>query len=118
MNTHHTVDYWEIPTTDLAAAKAFYAAAFGWTFEDWGPDYVAVHGAGLEGGLARVDAPPPRGGPIIILYSDDLESSEAAVASAGGTIVAHYDFPGGRRFHFLDPSGAELAIWTPSKAGD
>lgn len=109
---HHTMDYWELPATDLAAAKAFYTAAFGWTFQDWGPEYAAFENAGLDGGLARTEGPIPRGGPIPILYSDDLSASETAVTAAGGVILDHVEFPGGRRFHFTDPSGVELAVWT------
>lgn len=109
---HHRWHYIELPVTDLAAAKAFYSQVFGWSFEDWGPEYCAFIDAGLDGGLARTDVPPTRGGPIPIVYSDDLAASEAAVIAAGGVIVARHDFPGGTRFHFTDPAGNELAVWT------
>ena len=111
---HHKVDFFEIPATDLAASKAFYAAAFGWTFQDWGDAYADIQGAGMTGGLRKVDAHPPgaRTGALMILYSDDLAASETAVAAAGGRVTEHHEFPGGKRFHFLDPSGTELAIWT------
>lgn len=111
---HHKVDFFEIPSTDLAVSKAFYAAAFGWTFQDWGDDYADIQGAGLSGGLRKIGAgvAVPRGGSLVILYSDDLGSSEKAVEGAGGTILEHHEFPGGKRFHFADPSGVELAIWT------
>ena len=112
MPAHHTVDFFEIPVLELAGSKAFYAAAFGWTFRDWGNDYADIQGAGLAGGLRRVSAPPVTGGPLVILYSNDLEASERAVSAAGATIVAHHEFPGGKRFHFVDPSGCELAVWT------
>ncbi|MCG8561674.1 MAG: VOC family protein [Hyphomicrobiales bacterium] len=106
------IDYVELPARDLAAMKAFYGAAFGWAFEDWGPDYMAFSNSGLEGGFRRTDDAPPRGGALVILYADDLEAAEAAVTDAGGIIVDRHDFPGGRRFHFTDPSGNELAVWT------
>jgi predicted enzyme related to lactoylglutathione lyase len=109
---HHKVDFFELPTTDLPRAKAFYAAVFGWVFEDWGPDYADVQQAGLAGGLRKVDVAAPRGGSLVIVYSDQLEATEAAVRAAGGEVVEHHEFPGGRRFHFLDPSGNELAVWT------
>lgn len=109
---HHKVDFFELPTTDIAAAKAFYGTAFGWTFVDYGEEYADIQGAGLSGGLARTDTPPPRGGAMVILYSDDLARSEQQVVAAGATITAHHEFPGGRRFQFLDPSGNEIAIWT------
>lgn len=106
------IDYVELPARDLAAMKAFYGAAFGWTFEDYGTDYVAFSNAGLEGGFAPTDSAPPRGGTMVILYADDLDAAEAAVTDAGGSIVERIDFPGGRRFQFTDPSGNELAVWT------
>jgi predicted enzyme related to lactoylglutathione lyase len=112
MPTHHTVDFFEIPVLDMAGAKAFYSAAFGWTFKDWGGEYADIQGAGLAGGLRLVTAPPQTGGPLIILYSDDLDGSERAVTAAGATITERHEFPGGKRFHFVDPSGGELAIWT------
>ena len=106
------IDYVELPATDLAAVKAFYGAAFGWTFEDWGPEYMAFSNAGLEGGFRKTNAPPPRGGALVILHADDLAAAEKAVADAGGEIIERHEFPGGQRFHFADPSGNELAVWT------
>lgn len=116
MATHHRFDFIEIPATALAAAKKFYGEVFGWTFQDWGDDYADIQGAGLSGGLRKVDAAPARGGTLAIIYSDDLPASEAAVTRAGGTITERHEFPGGRRFHFVDPSGAELAVWTKALA--
>lgn len=112
-HTHHAIDYVEIAVTDLDAAKMFYAGAFGWSLNDYGPDYAGIQGDGREvGGLRRDDEVRP-GGPLVILYSDDLEASVDAVTAAGGTIVTPpYAFPGGRRFHFADPSGNELAVWS------
>lgn len=114
MTAHHSIHYIELPSTDNAAMTAFYGGVFGWTFEDYGPTYVAIHGAGVEGGFdADTDKKPTRDGALVILYSNDLNTSEAAITAAGGTItLAQFDFPGGRRFHFTDPSGNELAVWT------
>jgi predicted enzyme related to lactoylglutathione lyase len=114
MSQHHCVDYFEIPVLELAGAKAFYSAAFGWSFVDMGPTYADIQGAGLAGGLRLVSEPPPQmcGGPLVVIYSDDLAASERAVTAAGATITARQEFPGGKRFHFVDPSGAELAVWT------
>ena len=112
MPTHHHVDFFELPVVDVERAKAFYAAAFGWTFVDYGPEYADVQGAGLSGGLRKASAAPPRGGSMVILYSDDLAASERAVTAAGATVTERHEFPGGRRFQFLDPSGNELAVWT------
>jgi len=104
------IDYVEFPGTDLPATKAFYGAAFGWTFTDYGPDYAAFEGEGTDGGFSAEDAPAK---PLVILYAHDLEVMEAKVRGAGGTIVkAIFAFPGGRRFHFRDPSGNELAVWS------
>ncbi len=113
MHTHHEIDYIEFLVRDTEASKRFYAAAFGWTFTDYGPDYVAIHGRDREqGGLRRADS-VPKGGPLVVLYSADLEATHAAVKSAGGKIVQEiFSFPGGRRFHFEDPSGNELAVWS------
>jgi predicted enzyme related to lactoylglutathione lyase len=109
---HHTIDYIEIGVTDVEAAKAFYFGAFGWNFNDYGPDYAGIQGEGKEvGGLRRADV-VTAGGPLIVLFSADLEASLAAVTAAGGSItVEPFQFPGGRRFHFTDPSGNELAVW-------
>jgi predicted enzyme related to lactoylglutathione lyase len=112
MGNHHAVDYFEIPVMEMDGAKAFYGAAFGWSYKDYGPEYQEIQGAGLVGGLRLTSATPTTGGPLIILYSDDLAASERAVSAAGATIVARHEFPGGKRFHFVDPSGNELAVWT------
>jgi predicted enzyme related to lactoylglutathione lyase len=110
---HHTVDFFEIPVLDMAGAKAFYAAAFGWAYKDYGPSYADIQGAGLTGGLRLVTVPPAvSNGPLIIIYSDDLVATERAVTAAGATITERHEFPGGRRFHFVDPGGSELAVWT------
>jgi predicted enzyme related to lactoylglutathione lyase len=111
-NNH--IDYVEFAAEDLGAFKKFYAAAFGWTFQDWGPDYVSFEGAGLQGG-ARGGETPVAGSTTVILYADDLDASEKAVVKAGGVITAHHDFPGGRRFHFTDTGGNSLAVWTKAE---
>lgn len=110
------IDYVEMPAMDFAATKVFYAAAFGWDFEEWGDDYLAFSNSGLEGGFRKVDSPPPRGGSLVILYAEDLDAAEESVTGAGGEIVERHDFPGGRRFHFTDPSGNELAVWTKAES--
>jgi uncharacterized protein len=112
-HVHHAIDYVEIAVTDIGSAKDFYAGAFGWSPVDYGPDYAGVRIGGREVGGLRRDAEVRAGGPLVILYSRDLEASADAVAAAGGTIVRPaYAFPGGRRFHFADPAGNELAVWS------
>jgi predicted enzyme related to lactoylglutathione lyase len=111
---HHAIDYIEINVTDLPTAKTFYRDAFGWEFNDYGPDYAGIRspdGEGEVGGLNPNAAPMP-GGPLVLLWSADLDASVAAVTAAGGSVIqGPYDFPGGRRFHFRDPSGNELGVW-------
>lgn len=113
-HAHHRLDYAEIAVTDLRAAQRFYGLAFGWEFNDYGPDYAGIKGAdGDEIGGFRHDEVVRPGGPLLILYSTDLEESAEAVRRAGGEVVeGPYEFPGGRRFHFTDPSGNELAVWS------
>jgi predicted enzyme related to lactoylglutathione lyase len=115
MSAHHHFNYIELPTLDIARMKEFYGAVFGWSFVDYGPAYAAITGAGVDGGFdANAGARKPSDqGALIVLYSDNLDKSEAAINAAGGEITARqFDFPGGRRFHFTDPSGNELAVWT------
>ena len=113
MHAHHGIDYVELTVRDLAAAKRFYAEAFDWKFNDYGPEYAGIQGVdGEVGGLHRTDA-LRLGGPLVILYSDDLDASLAGIRAAGGRIVREpFAFPGGRRFHFTDPSGNELGVWS------
>ncbi|MEM9069192.1 MAG: VOC family protein [Myxococcota bacterium] len=113
MERHHRIDYLEFSVTDLDRAKAFYGAAFGWSFTDYGPGYVGIQGGKREqGGFAKVDS-VRTGGPLVVLYSDDLETTQDAVTEAGGTITKGiFEFPGGRRFEFHDPDGNALAVWT------
>ena len=111
---HHTIDYIEINVTDLPAAKRFYADAFGWQFNDYGPDYAGIRSADGEGEVGGLNParPPVPGGPLVLLWSADLDASVAAVNAAGGAVTeGPYGFPGGRRFHFRDPSGNELGVW-------
>lgn len=111
---HHTVDYLELAVHDVAKAKGFYGKAFGWAFNDYGPEYAGIQkeGGGEVGGLnGTSDAPVGR--PLLVLYSRDLEATRVAVVQAGGSIVREiFKFPGGRRFHFKDPSGNECAVWS------
>lgn len=105
------IDYVELPGGGLGATKDFYAAAFGWSFTDYGPDYAAFS-EGVDGGF-NADPADPTAKPLVVLYAHDLEAMAAKVASAGGKIGRPiFAFPGGRRFHFTDPAGNELAVWS------
>ena len=117
-HTHHTFDYIELPAPDLAASTAFYSRAFGWGFNDYGDGAYAgirsADGNGEVGGLNPAARPGPVG-PLVLLFSTDLDASVVAVRDAGGTVVeGPYEFPGGRRFHFHDPAGNELGVWSES----
>ena len=105
------LDYLELPATGMTETKTFYETAFGWVFQDYGPDYAGFD-EGIDGGF---DADPTtrKRQPLPILYAHDLEAMAAKVEAAGGRIVRPiFAFPGGRRFQFLDPSGNELAVWS------
>jgi predicted enzyme related to lactoylglutathione lyase len=106
------IDYIEFPGADLPATKGFYEQAFGWTFTDYGPSYAAFDNGGVDGGINAY--PEDRAAaPLVILFTTDLEAMEAKVKAAGGTITRPiFDFPGGRRFHFRDPSGNELGVFS------
>jgi len=106
------VDYIEFATTNIAETKKFYSTVFSWEFTDYGPDYTSFTDGRLAGGFA-VASEVSVGGPLIVLYSADLEQIETRVSESGGRIVREiFEFPGGRRFHFTDPSGNELAVWS------
>lgn len=114
MPAHEKLNYVEYPARDLAATQAFFQAAFGWTFAQYGPDYAAFSGQGLDGGFYRAGlaATSAQGGALLVFYSERLEETLAKVTAAGGQIVKPvFAFPGGRRFHFTEPSGNEFAVW-------
>ncbi|MEM6470980.1 MAG: VOC family protein [Planctomycetota bacterium] len=116
---HHQINYIELPALDLEAAKRFYQAAFDWSFNDYGPQYMGIKkqdSDGEIGGICLAES-VAKGGPLVILYSRDLESSLQSVKQAGGEISLEIiSFPGGRRFQFLDPSGNELGVWSDQPA--
>ena len=106
------IDYIEFNVADIARSKAFYGKSFGWRFTDYGPDYCAFSDGRLKGGFAAT-GPVTAGGPLVILYDAGLAEILCRIEESGGTIVKPiFEFPGGRRFHFTDPDGYELAVWT------
>lgn len=111
---HHSINYIEFPLADVDATKAFYGQAFGWSFQDYGPDYVSFTGAAVDGGFNREAAASTTGsGVLVVLYSADLQATLQAVRDAGAPISREpFSFPGGRRFHFIDPNGSEVAVWS------
>ena len=111
MSRNKTIDYVEFHATDLVAIKQFYSQVFGWEFEDYGPDYTSFKDGRMAGGFSRGPVSP--GGPLVVIYVDDLQSAEKQIKDAGGQITREiFSFPGGSRFHFSDPSGNELAAWS------
>jgi hypothetical protein len=107
----YSIDYIELHVSAVPANKKFYGDAFGWQFQDWGPDYASFDGAGIAGGIANGEV-SASGAPLVILYASKLEEALSRVEAASGRIVKPiFSFPGGRRFHFTDPAGNELAIW-------
>lgn len=115
MSEHNKISYLEFPARDLSATKAFFIQAFNWVFEDYGPEYAAFSNQGLDGGFyaSEMISSSDNGAVLVVLYSDDLETTQGNVKAAGGTISKSiFSFPGGRRFHFIEPSGNELAVWS------
>ncbi len=115
MSEHEKINYIELPATNIVATKHFFETVFGWSFVDYGPTYTSFSDAGIEGGFYQSDqsASVENGSVLIVLYSQDLEQTQAKVEGAGGVIVKPiFSFPGGRRFHFTGPSGNEYAVWS------
>ena len=106
------MDYIEFRTKDIEETKRFYSEVFAWEFTDYGPDYTSFSDGRLTGGFS-VAPQVQAGGPLVVLYSTNLSEIEARIGEGGGQIVRPiFEFPGGRRFHFTDPSGNELAVWS------
>ncbi len=115
MNQHEKINYVEFPAKDLEATKSFFTEVFGWKFTDYGSEYCDFANEGMNGGFYKADksAKYEDGSAIIIFYSKDLEATQKKVEEAGGVIVRPiFPFPGGRRFHFTEPSGNEFAVWS------
>ncbi|GLQ54078.1 VOC family protein [Devosia nitrariae] len=106
------INYVEFASPDIAASKQFFANAFGWGFDDYGPEYQAFADAGIDGGIDGTSNGPARA-PLVILKADDLEAALKRVEDAGGVVTKPiFNFPGGRRFEFREPGGNELAVWS------
>jgi predicted enzyme related to lactoylglutathione lyase len=114
---HHKINYIEFTTTDIEQAKQFYSTVFGWSFKDWGPDYIdcKAEDSGIAIGFAKGSPQQEqlKSAPLAVLYSADLKATEEAIIAAGGSIVVStFEFPGGRRFHFSDGAGNLLGVWS------
>ena len=115
MNANNKINYVEFPARDIEATKTFFTTVFGWGFIDYGPEYASFSDQGINGGFYKSElaSSTQTGGALIVLYSDSLEEVQVQVERAGGVILKPiFSFPGGRRFHFAEPSGNELAVWS------
>ena len=113
MRAENRIDYVEIPVTDLNKALYFFADLFGWTFQSYGDDYMSFSDGRMDGGFRRSSEPAPATGVLVVFFSADIERDFDRVQQLGATISEPvFSFPGGRRFHFVDPTGTEFAIWT------
>ena len=112
MSTNNHINYVEFKASNLEKIKEFYSNTFSWTFTDYGPTYTAFSDSGLEGGFEQFNEPVINGA-LVVLYHEALEEIQSLVEQNGGKISKPiFSFPGGRRFHFVDPAGNELAIWS------
>ena len=111
---NHTINYIELYLAKADETKAFYSSVFGWEFQDWGDEYISFSGADVDGGFSAMRQPgQPDAGTLCVLFAVDLEATLQAVKAAGQKIHTEiFAFPGGRRFHFIDPNGNELAVWS------
>ena len=115
MKRNLTMDYIEFPVKDIEATKTFFNELFGWEFTDYGPDYISFNDGRTDGGFYKADtvAKVETGSVLVVVYAEELEPLLEKVKQLSGHINKDiYDFPGGRRFHFLDPNGNEYAVWS------
>ncbi|MCL9774950.1 VOC family protein [Vibrio methylphosphonaticus] len=118
MSMHEKLDYVEFAARDLTATKTFFNAVFEWEFQDYGDEYSAFSGQGMNGGFYQADlcSVSAQGGALLVFYSNNIEETYKKVVLSKGRIVREiFDFPGGCRFHFIEPSGNEFAVWSESK---
>ncbi len=115
MNEHEKINYVELPAKNIEATKDFFTQSFGWEFVDFGSDYTSFSNQGLDGGFYRSElkASTSTGSALIVFYSQNLEATQEKIENAGGVIVEPiFEFPGGQRFQFTEPSGNEFAVWS------
>ncbi|MEY8021647.1 VOC family protein [Muriicola sp. SD30] len=109
---NNIISYIEFKTNDIAVTKNFYGKVFGWKFTDYGPTYTSFSESGVLGGFEKTDEQVTHG-VLVVLYHEDLKAVIEAITKNGGEIVQDiFSFPGGKRFHFKDPGGNELAVWS------
>ncbi len=119
MNEHEKINYIELPAKDLNETKEFFTQVFGWSFQDFGPEYTAFSNQGIDGGFfkSNLTSSTSNGAALIVFYSIDLEATQEKVKKENGIIVKSiFPFPGGHRFHFTEPSGNDFAVWSDKHA--
>jgi predicted enzyme related to lactoylglutathione lyase len=119
MNQHEKLNYVEFSAKDLESTKAFFSKVFGWGFVDYGPEYAAFSNEGLDGGFfkSELSSRTENGGALLVFYSSYIEATLDKVVKNGGNIIRPiFEFPGGCRFHFVEPSGNEFAVWSEARA--
>ncbi|MCS0392348.1 VOC family protein [Vibrio diabolicus] len=117
MHQHEKLNYVEFGSTNINATKQFFERTFDWTFIDYGPEYSAFSGQGLDGGFFKSEFvnQTANGGALLVFYSSDIQATQIKVELHGGKIIRPiFEFPGGCRFHFTEPSGNEFAVWSES----
>ena len=115
MSNHEKINYVEFPAKDMEATRVFFSKVFNWSFEEYGPDYLAFNDGTIDGGFFRSDnhSSQKEGAALVVFYSNSLDATQSKIEAAGGKIsIAIFSFPGGHRFHFTDPSGNEFAVWS------
>lgn len=118
MNTHEKLNYVEFAARDLDATKEFFSSVFGWEFVDYGPDYTAFSNQGLDGGFfkAALSNSTGNGGALLVFYSADIQATLQKIIANKGTVIRPlFEFPGGYRFQFTEPSGNEFAVWSETR---
>jgi uncharacterized protein len=119
MKEHEKINYIELPSKHIEKTKSFFSSVFGWSFQDYGPEYTAFSNEGIDGGFYKADisCSTGSGSALMVFYSVDLEKTQTKIENAGGAILKPiFSFPGGRRFHFSDPNGNEYAVWSEINA--
>jgi predicted enzyme related to lactoylglutathione lyase len=119
MKEHEKINYVEFPSRDIQQTKNFFTKAFGWTFQDFGPEYTAFSNEGIDGGFyqSKLNSSSSNGSALIVFFSENLETTLEKIKGSGGEIIKDiFPFPGGRRFHFSEPCGNEFAVWSDKDA--
>ena len=119
MKEHEKINYVEFPSKDIQQTKLFFTKTFGWTFQDFSPEYTTFSNEGIDGGFyqSKLNSSSSNGSALIVFFSENLETTLEKIKGSGGKIIKDiFPFPGGRRFHFSEPCGNEFAVWSDKDA--